>query len=405
MLFLVINCGSSSLKFKLVETCAEQIENNSDKILIHGSVQDIGQDISTLEIHDGGLGVQEELKINNHHEALEEAMQILEDDATGPLKSVEDLDAVGHRVVHGGELLSESVVIDEKVEEQIEECIQFAPLHNPHNLEGIRAAREHFPGTPQIAAFDTGVHQTLPKKSYMYAIPRKYYEEHGIRRYGFHGLSHRYLRWRSAQMLETNTGDIKVVTCHLGNGASLAAFDGKTVIDTSMGFTPLEGLVMGTRSGDLDPAVVTYIMQLEDFSREEIDRVLNKESGLLGLSGETNDMRTLLGMMGEGNERAELAIDVFCQRLKKYICAYYGLLNGAEAIVFSGGIGENSYAVRERAISGLDGLGIVPDFSANKELVGEAGVFTGANGNTELMVIPTNEELMIARDCYRCLEG
>ncbi len=405
MLFLVINCGSSSLKFKLVETSSEQILNNSDKILVHGSVQDIGQDISTLEIHDGGLDIEKELEITNHHEALEKAMQILESDETGALKSIEDLDGVGHRVVHGGELLSESVVIDEKVEEQIEECIQFAPLHNPHNLAGIRAAREHFPGTPQIAAFDTGVHQTLPKKSYMYAIPRKYYEKHGIRRYGFHGLSHRYLRWRCAHMLGTSSAEIKVITCHLGNGASLAAFDGKTVIDTSMGFTPLEGLVMGTRSGDLDPAVVTYIMQLEDFSREEIDRVLNKESGLLGLSGETNDMRTLLGLMGEGNERAELAIDVFSQRLKKYICAYYGLLNAADAIVFSGGIGENSYAVRQRAVSGLDGLGIVPDAAANEELVGEEGHFSADSGNTDLMVIPTNEELMIARDCYRCLKN
>ncbi len=404
MLFLVINCGSSSLKFKLVETSWEQIENNTDKIVASGEVEQIGQSYSKLHLKTDGIQRSEQIEIKNHHEALEKAMQLFET-ATDKAIKMDELSGIGHRVVHGGELLSESLVIDQEVEDQIEECIQFAPLHNPHNLEGIRAAREHFPELPQIAAFDTGVHQTLPVKSYMYAIPWHYYEQHGIRRYGFHGLSHRYLRMRCAQLMDKSTSDIKVVTCHLGNGASLAAFDGKTVIDTSMGFTPLEGLVMGTRSGDIDPAVVTYIMSLENFSREEIDCVLNQQSGLLGLSGKTNDMRTLLKLMGQGDERAELALDVFCQRLKKYICAYYGLLNGADAIVFSGGIGSNSYEVRRRAIENLDQLGIIPDCSLNTELVVTEGRFSTPDSSTALFVIPTNEELMIARDCYRCLQA
>lgn len=403
MYFLVINCGSSSLKYKLVETSQEQITNNSDRVVASGCVEDIGQDVSRLRIVAGELERDTKIRVEDHHEALEKSMNLLEGADSGPLCSLDQLDAIGHRVVHGGELLSESVIIDDKVEKQIEECIQFAPLHNPHNLEGIRAAREHFPELPQVAAFDTGVHQTLPEKAYTYAIPWEYYEEHGIRRYGFHGLSHRYLRLRTAQLMDTTTRDIQVVTCHLGNGASLAAFDGKVVEDTSMGFTPLEGLVMGTRSGDLDPAVVTYIMSLKDYSREEIDEVLNSKSGLLGLSGQTNDMRTLLNKSAEGDERAELAIKVFCHRLKKYICAYHGLLNGADAIVFSGGIGENAHEIRQRSLSDLNGLGISADFEASQNLVGQEGRFTSKESGTELFVIPTNEELMIARDCVGCL--
>ncbi len=404
MNFLVINCGSSSLKFKLIETSQQQIDNNSDRILASGLLEHIGHKEAKIHFRTDSIRRDKQKRLENHHEALAVAIEFLESEE-GPLCSSKDLDGVGHRVVHGGELLSESVIIDEKVEDQIEECIPFAPLHNPHNLEGIQAAQEAFPKKPQIAAFDTGVHQSLPEKAYMYAIPKKYYREHGIRRYGFHGLSHRYLRLRCSQLMDKEVAKINVVTCHLGNGASLAAFNGETVEDTSMGFTPLEGLVMGTRSGDLDPAVVTYIMDLEDYSRKKIDAMLNNESGLLGLSGETNNMKALLEKMGQGDEASELAVKVFCHRLKKYISAYLGVLNGADAIVFSGGIGENSYEIRRRSICELEGLGIKSNQTANKELVGEEGIFTGNDSNTELFVIPTNEELMIARDSYRCLHS
>ncbi|MGM0381499.1 MAG: acetate/propionate family kinase [bacterium] len=277
-------------------------------------------------------------------------------------------------------------------------------MHNPHNLAGIEAVEEEFPEKPQVAAFDTGIHQSMPEKAYRYAIPERYYEEHGIRRYGFHGLSHRYLRMRCRQILNIDYDDIKVVTCHLGNGASLAAFDGIEVQDTSMGFTPLEGLVMGTRSGDIDPAVVTYIMSLEDFSREEIDRVLNKESGLLGLSGQTNNMKLILDKMKAGDEKCELAVKVFCHRLKKYISAYQGILNGAHAVVFSGGIGENAAEIRRRSANNLEALGIKIDSEINEGVIGEEKIISPEDSPTEVMVIPTNEELMIARDTARCLE-
>lgn len=403
MLILVINCGSSSLKFKLIETSCDLIENNDDKILACGNVENIGEPEAKIHYDGDSQPIDKQKKIEDHNQALTVAIELLEDDGEY-LQSHKDLDAVGHRVVHGGELLSRSVLIDKEVKEQIEECIQFAPLHNPHNLAGIRAVEEEFPEKPQVAAFDTGIHQTLPEKAYRYAIPEKYYTEHGIRRYGFHGLSHRYLRMRCRQILGIDYHDIQAVTCHLGNGASLAAFDGIEVQDTSMGFTPLEGLVMGTRSGDIDPAVVTYIMSLEDFSREEIDRVLNEESGLLGLSGETNNMKKILEKMEAGDEKCELAVKVFCHRLKKYISAYQGVLNGADAIVFSGGIGENAAQIREISANSLQALGIEIDKEKNRQASGEEKIISTEESATEVMVIPTNEELMIARDTARCLE-
>ncbi len=403
MLILVINCGSSSLKFKLIDTCREQIKSNDDKVLACGHIENIGEPEARIHYEGDSQPIDRKKKVENHKQALTRAIELLEQDGEH-LESHEDLDAVGHRVVHGGELLSRSVLIDEEVKEQIEECIQFAPLHNPHNLAGIKAVEEEFPEKPQVAAFDTGIHQTLPEKAYRYAIPDRYYTDHGIRRYGFHGLSHRYLRMRSRQILGIDYHDIKVVTCHLGNGASLAAFDGIEVQDTSMGFTPLEGLVMGTRSGDIDPAVVTYIMSLEDFSREEIDRVLNKESGLLGLSGQTNNMKKILEEMEAGDEKCELAVNVFCHRLKKYISAYQGILNGAHAIVFSGGIGENAAEIRRRSSGDLQALGIEIDEKKNEQTVGEEKIISTEGSPTEVMVIPTNEELMIARDTARCLE-
>jgi len=404
LLVLVLNCGSSSLKFKLIETSAEQIEASSDRILAEGLVENIGQDDAKVHFSHDSERITRQKIIPDHQAAIERAIELLQTE-THLLDSTEDLDAVGHRVVHGGELFSESVIIDEQVEKQIEECIPFAPLHNPHNLAGIRAVREAFPDICQVAAFDTGVHQSLPEKAYRYALPERYYSEHGIRRYGFHGLSHRYLRLQCRKTLNKGYDEINVITCHLGNGASLAAFDGFEVQDTSMGFTPLEGLVMGSRCGDIDPAVVTYIMSLEDYSREEIDQLLNCESGLLGLSGETNDMRTIREKMEEGHERCRLAVEVFCHRLKKYISAYQGLLNGAHAVVFSGGIGENSCEVRRRACINLENIGIKLDNNKNKQLKGSEGSFSTPDSPTKLMVIPTNEELMIARDTIECIES
>lgn len=400
---LVLNAGSSSLKFELFRTSREKIEENSDYALAEGLVERIGMAGAEVHFEHGEQKYHEVDEILDHRSALSTALDLLRDDEIGPIDSSEDVDAVGHRVVHGGESFSESVVIDQDVETEIEKCVRFAPLHNPHNLEGIRAAREVFPDVDHVAAFDTGVHQSLPPKAYMYAIPRHFYHQEGIRKYGFHGMSHRYMRFRLSQLTGRPRSDLQFISCHLGNGCSVAAFDGLDVVDTSMGFTPLEGLVMGTRSGDLDPAVVLYLMVTEDYLPHEMDTLLNKQSGLEGLSGVTSDMKNLLKRANEGEENCEEAVAVFCHRLKKYIGSYHGLLNGADAVIFTGGIGSNAPEIRRRATGDMGNLGIELSSERNESTVGEEGFVSTEESSTKIGVIPTEEELVIARDTCRCV--
>jgi len=400
---LVINAGSSTLKFELIRTSRDLIRDNSDYSVAEGLIERIGMAGAEVHFEYDDTTYHDVDEILDHRAAIKIALDILQSDEYGPVDSRNDIDAVGHRVVHGGESFSESVVIDEEVETEIEKCVRFAPLHNPHNLQGIRAAREVFSDVPHIAAFDTGVHQTLPRKAYLYAIPRHFYHDHDIRRYGFHGMSHRYMRFRLSQLLGRDRSEIQFISCHLGNGCSVAAFDGLQVVDTSMGFTPLEGLVMGTRCGDIDPAIVFYLMAAEDYLPHEMNTLLNKQSGLEGLSGVTSDMKTLLERAEEGDEHCEEAIDVFCHRLKKYISSYHGLLNGADAIIFTGGIGENAPEIRRRSTADMDNLGIDLDDNANQSTSGEEAFISPEDSSTRVGVIPTEEELVIARDTCRAV--
>ncbi len=396
MKILVLNAGSSSIKFQLIETTRELIDENADRRLVKGSVVRIG--MSGAEItYEGEEDHHEVGEILTHRDALDRAISLIRE------HSSHTIDAVGHRVVHGGEHFSSSVEVTSEVETQIQKCTRYAPLHNPHNLEGIRAAREVLPGLPQVAAFDTGVHQTLPPKAYLYAIPRQYYHRDGIRKYGFHGLSHRYLRFRVNRLLEKPAEEQDFITCHLGNGASVTAFEGSSVVDTSMGFTPLEGLVMGTRCGDLDPAVVLYLMLSEGMTPHEMDMLLNKQSGLLGLSGVSNDMEKLIEKSDQGHREAHEAIEVFCHRLKKYIGSYVGVLNGADALVFSGGIGEHSPLIREKSAGDLEALGLELDEAENERAIGEERRISPGDDPPHVYVIPTDEEMVIARDTVRCL--
>ena len=396
---LVLNSGSSSLKFELIETSWQQIEENSDRSRASGAIEKIGLAGAEIHFESGEDSVHDVEEILDHRSAMKHALRLLKE---GPLEG-ELPDAVGHRVVHGGESLHESVEITQDVETEIEKCVRFAPLHNPHNLMGIRAARESFPDLPHVAAFDTGVYKTLPKKAYLYAIPRNFYHRHGIRKYGFHGLGHRYLRFRTAQLLDRPKTELDLLTLHLGNGSSITAFEQGKAVDTSMGFTPLEGLVMGTRCGDMDPAVVFYLMATEHYTPHDIEVILNKQSGLLGLSGVNNDMEQLLEEAEKGHQACEEAIDVYCHRLKKYIGSYQAVVNGADALLFSAGIGENAAEVRRRTLEGLDNIGIKLDHEANEEAVGKEMKISAEDSSTEVWVVPTDEEMVIARDTFRCL--
>jgi acetate kinase len=403
---LVLNVGSSSLKFQLVDTDEAKIANSTDRRLARGQVERIGGEaIITLAAGDG-RPAKTSAQIRNHAAAVEYVIQWLTSSESGvPITRVADIEAVGHRVVHGGERFTHSTLVTDAVWNEVEELIELAPLHNPHNLRGITAARAVLgAGVPQVAVFDTAFHQSLPETAYLYAIPYQYYRRYGVRRYGFHGTSHRYVAYRYRQLTGKAREDVKIITLHLGNGASACAIVGGTSVDTSMGFTPLEGLVMGTRSGDLDPAILDYIAAKEGMAIRDVDAMLNKQSGMLGVSGLTADMRELLDEESEnGDRRARLAIDLFCYRVKKYIGAYLAAMNGADAIVFAGGIGENSPRVRERICRDLDWLGISVDASKNDALVGQEGSF--GSGRVELRVIPTDEELLIARDAWRVVTG
>lgn len=389
---LVVNCGSSSIKYQLVEMPGWGV-------LAKGVVERIGDAKSAL-IHDSnGEKYHKETPIANHDEAMEQILHALTNGETKAIDNLNEIGSVGHRVVHGGEEFTGSVVIDEKVIASIEKYSDLAPLHNPPNLTGIRAAQNALPNTPQVACFDTAFHATIPPVAYMYALPYELYEKYGIRRYGFHGTSHRWVARRTAKLFGRHKYDVNCVTCHLGNGCSIAAIKDGRSIDTSMGMTPLEGVVMGTRSGGFDPAILFYLTD-KGYDMKSLKDMCNKKSGLLGISGTSNDMRTLVEEAQENNDRAALAIDVFCYRIKMYIGAYAAALGRVDAIVFTGGIGENATYVREKICRGLDAIGVILDPLRNKQTVGEEGEISDAGSRVKLLVIPTNEERAIAGDTY-----
>jgi len=405
---LVLNAGSSSLKFQLIDTDGAAIAESRDRRLARGQVERIGgQAIVTLAAANAPP-TKTTAPIRDHAAAVEHVITWLAGpDSGAAIESVAEIEAVGHRVVHGGERFTHSTRIDDAVRRELEELIELAPLHNPHNLRGIAAARSALgTGIPQVAVFDTAFHHSLPDTAYLYAIPYQLYRRHRVRRYGFHGTSHRYIAYRYRQLTGRTREQTKIITLHLGNGASACAIVGGKSVDTSMGFTPLEGLVMGTRSGDIDPAILDFVSAKEGLSLHELDSMLNKQSGLLGLSGLTADMRELLAEAAEHDDRrARLAVDLFCYRVRKYLGAYLAAMNGADAIVFAGGIGENSPEVRARICAEMDWLGISLDPSRNAPLIGSEGRIAGEGSRVELWVIPTDEELLIARDTWRVVTG
>lgn len=408
MRILVLNFGSASVKFHLIDTDEKAIVEASDRRLASGMIERIGGE-AIITLTSAGKQPQRSVRsIRDGTAAVEYIISWLTSDSSGvPIASVGDIEAVGHRVVHGGELFAQSTRVDDEVVRALEELIELAPLHNPHNLRGIAAARAVLgPGVPQVAVFDTAFHHSLPETAYLYAIPYQLYRRYRVRRYGFHGTSHRYVAYRYRQLTNRTRDATKIITLHLGNGASACAIVGGQSVDTSMGFTPLEGLVMGTRSGDLDPAILDFVSAKEGLSLRDLDSLLNKQSGLLGVSGLTADMRELLAEEAEnGDRRARLAIDLFCYRVKKYLGAYLAAMNGADAVIFAGGIGENAPEVRRRICKGLEWLGIKIDDSRNSALVGSEGRMDAKGSRVELWVIPTDEELLIARDTWRVVTG
>ena len=393
MKVLVINCGSSSLKYQVLNM-------ETETLLAKGLVERIGMDGSVIGHEKIGMDkIKKEIPMKDHKDAIAQVLAAIQDPETGVVKSLDEIGAVGHRVVHAGEKFAESVLSTDAVIKALEECIELAPLHNPPNLYGIEACKELMPDTPMVAVFDTAFHQTMPAESYLYALPYKYYEEYGIRRYGFHGTSHKYVAQRAAEMLNININDLKLITCHLGNGASVSAIKHGRCVDTSMGFTPLEGLVMGTRCGDIDPAIVTYMRQKENLPQGKVNEILNKESGVLGISGVSSDFRDLEAAVEEGNERAALALNIFAHKVRFYIGAYIAEMNGVDAIVFTAGVGENDVMMRELLCRDLGNLGIKVDVLKNR-VRGKETIFSTDDSKVKLLLIPTNEELMIARDTY-----
>ncbi|HBL15194.1 MAG: acetate kinase [Elusimicrobia bacterium GWA2_69_24] len=410
MNILVLNCGSSTVKFQLIETDTGLIGADQDRRLAWGLLERIGsQSLVTLQT-EGQRPVKQAVPLRDHKAAVDMVLKwvISPESKIERIKSLASIDAVGHRVVHGGERFRTSARINEEVLRKIEDCIDLAPLHNPANLKGIRATTELLgEGIPQVAVFDTSFHSTMPETSYLYGIPYQLYRRHGIRRYGFHGTSHRYIAYRYRQMYKLERKQVDIITLHLGSGCSACAIKGGKSFATSMGFTPLEGLLMGTRSGDIDPSIIDFLVHKEGLSIDQVDSMLNKQSGLLGLSGLTNDMRELLAEEAENQDRrARLAIDIFCQRVKRYIGGYLAEMGGADAVVFTGGIGEGSAVIRRRICEGLECLGLSLDKNANERVAqGEGGLISNKDSKLKVHVIPTNEELLIARDTFRVVSG
>ncbi|AZR72741.1 acetate kinase [Anoxybacter fermentans] len=397
MKVLVLNCGSSSLKYQLFNM-------EDETVLAKGLVQRIGIDNSYLEHKPGDKPkVKIEAEIPDHHKAIQMVIDALLHDEHGVIKDMSEINAVGHRVVHGGEAFADSVLINEEVMRALEANIELAPLHNPPNIAGIKVCEKLMPGVPQVGVFDTAFHQTMKPHAYLYGIPYEYYEKYGIRRYGFHGTSHRYVSKRVCELMGIPYEKAKIITCHLGNGASVTAIDGGKSVDTSMGFTPLEGLLMGTRSGDLDPAIIPFLMNKENMTPADIDNLLNKKSGLLGVSGISNDSRDVEEAASNGNERAQRALEIFNYRVKKYIGAYAAAMGGLDAIVFTAGIGENSISTRAGILEGLEFLGCKLDPERNN-VRGKEALISTDDSKVKVYVIPTNEELVIARDTKEIVE-
>ena len=395
MKILVLNCGSSSIKYQLIDMSKEA------ELLAKGLLDRIGLDNSVLNHQ---VPSKEKLKITgdipDHQVGINLILKTLKDPVHGVIKNENEIAAVGHRVAHGGENFKQSVKISNEVKKDIEKCIELAPLHNPANLKGILSIDSILPDVPQVAVFDTSFHQTMPAYSYMYAIPYDYYEKSKIRRYGFHGTSHKFVAQKACRYLGKDMKSINIITCHLGNGSSVAAIRNGNSVDTSMGFTPVEGLIMGTRSGDLDLGVLLYIMEKENLTMKEANNLLNKKSGVLGISGISYDMRDIETAAENGNERAKLALDMFAYRVKKYVGAYAAAMGGVDLIIFTGGIGENDFETRRKVLEDLGFLGVEFDFERNHLLKGKVAILTKPGSKVVSMVMPTNEELVIATDTF-----
>jgi acetate kinase len=407
---LVLNSGSSTIKFQLIATDLDAIERNADRRLGRGTIERIGGEAIISLQAEGGTAKRSTAQLLDIRAAVDFIARWASaaDSGIQEIQSIADVHAIGHRVVHGGERFTQSALITDEVLRGIEDCIDLAPLHNPANIKGILAVRDLFgAGLPQVAVFDTAFHQTLPEHAYLYALPYQLYRRHRLRRYGFHGTSHRYVAYRYRQLRNLKPEETDIITLHLGNGCSAAAIKAGRSVDTSMGLTPLEGLVMGTRCGDIDPAIVDFITAKEGLSPREADSLLNKQSGLLGISGLTHDMRELLEEASENNDRrARLAIEIFCYRARKYIGAYLAAMGGADAIIFTGGIGENSAEVRARICDGLQWMGLELDLERNSShFNGREGIISKDGSRLMAFVIPTDEELLIARDTVRCVRG
>ena len=391
MIIFVVNCGSSSIKYQLLNM-------NGEQVLAKGLIERIGMEGSVLKhTPTGKYTVDISAEIPDHSVGIQMALDALTNEEYGVIDSMDEIDAVGHRVVHGGERFTDSVLISDDVLNGIEACAEIAPLHNPPNLYGIKACMRLMYNTPQVAVFDTAFHQTMPKVAYLYGLPYEMYVKYGLRRYGLHGTSHKYVAQQAAEMMGEHMSDLRFITCHLGNGASIAAIKYGKSIDTSMGYTPLEGLVMGTRSGEIDPAIIPFLMEKENMNAQQIDDYLNRRSGILGISGLSSDFRDLESAANRGDERSQLAIDIFAYKVKKYIGGYVAAMGGVDAIIFTAGLGENSPFMRDKICNGLEYLGTRIDPELNK-LRGKQMEISIKRARVKIFVIPTNEELVIARD-------
>ncbi len=395
MKVLVLNCGSSSLKYQFINTKTEEV-------IAIGLCERIGID-GKHKYEAKGETVKSDAKLTDHKVAISAVIDMLLNSETGVIKSLKEIDAVGHRVVHGGEFFTKSAIVTEEVKNAIRECIDLAPLHNPANLLGIEVCEELIKGVKQVAVFDTAFHQTMPEKAFLYSIPYEMYEKHRVRRYGFHGTSHLFVSTEGAKMMGKPVEELKLITCHLGNGASICAIDRGKSVDTSMGLTPLEGLTMGTRSGDLDPAVISFIMDKEGITAKEVESMLNKKSGVLGISGVSSDFRDIEGADAKGNKRAKIALDIFHYKVAKYIGAYASALNGVDGIIFTAGLGENGKASRLAICDYLGYLGVEADKEKN-DVRGENRDFSKNGAKVKTLIVPTNEELVIARDTKKLLD-
>ncbi len=397
MKILVLNCGSSSIKYQLLE-----MENaDTSRLLAKGLLERIGLEMGEFTHKYNGEKYYEQLPIPNHTEGIKLVLKALVDPKMGVIKDLKEIGAVGHRVAHGGELFPQSVSINDEVIKGIESLTELAPLHNPGSLQGIYAMKEVLPGIPMAAVFDTSFHATMPAEAYLYALPYEYYEKYRIRRYGFHGTSHKYVAEKAAAFVGKDWKKSKIVTCHLGSGASIAAVENGQSVETSMGFTPVEGLVMGSRCGDLDLGAMLYIMDKEGLSTKEMNTIINKKSGLVGITGGKQDMRDVRAGRDEGDERCTYAFNMFSHRVKKYIGAYMAVMNGADVIVMTGGIGENAWFMREAILENMEFLGIKLDHQANREIAGDAGIISTPDSPITVVVYPTDEEFVIAQDTYR----